>query len=129
MVGWRQRQEWRGAGAAATATPIADIWLPPKLRISLLGNGQVQIIWPGAAILQSASQVAGPYDNVTNATTRYGDRNRRSISENFGGIIRSNDQAKIFRLAANASEATVPKAVIVKPRLIKKLKTGLPGVR
>ncbi len=59
------------AGAAVTATPIADIWLPPKLRITLLGSGQVQINWPGVAILQSAGQVAGPYNDVTNAISPY----------------------------------------------------------
>jgi phosphatidylinositol-3-phosphatase len=59
------------AGGAATVTPITDIWLPPRLTTTLLGGGQVQITWLGAAILQSASQVAGPYNDVTNVSNPY----------------------------------------------------------
>jgi len=59
------------AGAAASATPIADIWLPPRLNVTLPGNGQVQIDWPGTAILQSASQIAGPHNDITNASSPY----------------------------------------------------------
>jgi len=59
------------AGAAATATSIADIWSPLKLDSTLRGDGQVQISWPGVAILQAADQVAGPYDDITNASNPY----------------------------------------------------------
>jgi acid phosphatase len=59
------------AGAAAAVTPIADIWVSPKLNFKLLEGSQVQITWPGAAILQSASQVAGPYNDITNASKPY----------------------------------------------------------
>src|SRR5205807_957703 len=59
------------AGAAATAIPIADIWLSPKLRIKPLSVGQMQITWPGVAILQSANCVGGPYSDITNASSPY----------------------------------------------------------
>jgi len=59
------------AGAAAAATPIKDVWMPPKLKVILMGNGQVQITWPGTAVLQSSVQVAGPYLDITNVTSPY----------------------------------------------------------
>ena len=59
------------AGAAATVSTITDIWLPPKLTITLQVNGQIEITWLGAAILQSASHVAGPFNEITNASNPY----------------------------------------------------------
>ena len=56
------------AGAAATATPITDIWLTPKLTVTVQTNGQIQITWPGAAILQSSSSVDGPYNDLPNSS-------------------------------------------------------------
>ena len=59
------------AGAAATAGAITDIWLPPKLNVTPLAGGRLQITWPGAAILESATQPTGPFTEVTNATSPY----------------------------------------------------------
>jgi hypothetical protein len=59
------------AGAAATAIPVTDIWLPPKLSITPLGGGQLQLTWPGAAILESATHITGPYSQITNTTKPY----------------------------------------------------------
>ena len=59
------------AGAAAVASPITEIWVSPKLQIKPLGAGQMQITWPGFGILQSASGVGGPYNDITNGYSPY----------------------------------------------------------
>jgi len=59
------------AGAAAGAAPITNIWIPPKLRATRLGNGQVQISWPGQAVLQAAGSPTGPYSDLPGASSPY----------------------------------------------------------
>jgi len=49
---------------------IGSLLLPPTLTIANVGGGQVQLSWD-AGILQNATNVAGPYNSLTNAASPY----------------------------------------------------------
>lgn len=59
------------AGAAATAAPITNIWIQPRISASNLGNGEIKLSWPGRATLQSAPSPTGPFTAVTNGFSPY----------------------------------------------------------
>jgi hypothetical protein len=49
---------------------VGSLLLPPSLAIASAGAGEVQLSW-NAGLLQSATNVSGPFSSLTNAVSPF----------------------------------------------------------